>query len=731
MSKTLKMSILLIIITLGCLFLTQTKVNAASIESAESLKQVFEGKNATINGKTVTLTGNIEDSDVYEIGGDDYTLDLNGYKFTAGEVYINDGSLTINDSKGNGEIDTEYDFIMVAEGAKLVLNNAKIDYLANEGISIINNGVIDIITNYGTLNIEKGNFGPIWQRGTATIKDGTFTSNGMSSAIDLDGCSTVITGNVEFKRKDEHSALMINSANHIEGNVINQIVGEGYIATYNGYGTNSDSWFDEELQETVYRYEVTYDSIRIIKDETGTIFNKIAPNGVWTINGSKPKDMEEAEFLLTSIVGDIELPEDYTAVAFVEPADEFNPEVVSIFIEYKGSLLKSKTVKAVYNEPSKEVKTKVNSVLNKIAEKTGNNHDVETGFRLEDLYLINYLNASSTGKNSSLALNFAKDLIALTNGGNISYKYDSRLGNFTPTGLWGYSGGRVIVYYNGAAVGTTNIGLTTNHVLYIPSDTANTDEARIAAALKRIENYLGTTQGITITVGGTLESLNEDGYTWKDYGFVDEKTSGANYYNVTIKGETYKFAICKKDENELETPEFLASDILSNISIKSNSSELPLDTAITVKIVTSDEIKNLLGTSAYVAYDISLYSNAKKVSITKLENGKFIVSIPVPEILKDKKVTVYYINNNGEKEERIATVKDGIASFETDHFSTYALAEVNNSGNNVAVNDNKNETGNKNPQTGDNVVFFLVMLVVSVIGITFTTKLKKDLKSSN
>ena len=678
MSKTLKISMILLIITLGFLFLAQTEVSAVELNSADVLNEVFEGKNATVSGKTITLTGNLEDNDVYKIGGDDYILDLNGYKFTACEVYINDGSLTINDSKGNGELDTTADWLWVEEGAELIINNGKVDYLVNNGTTTINNGSVDMITNERILVIEDGTFGGMWQRGTsATINGGTFTAAFASSAIDLDTGTTVVSGNVEFKKTDENTALMINSANAIDGQVINQLLSDGYISVSNGYGTNSDSWFDEELGETVYRYEVTYEPIQIIKDETDSLFNKIAPNGVWTITGAKPKNMEQAEFLLTSMAGDVEVAEGYELMAWVEPADEFDPEVVEIHAYYNGYLLKSKTVKAVYNEPSNEVKIKVNSVLDKIAEKTGENHDVETGFRLEDLYLINYLNASSEGINSSLALNFSKDLIALTNGGNISYKFDSRLGDYTPTGLWNYTGGEVIVYSDGMAVGTTKIGLTMNNVLYVSSDTANSDEARIASALKRIEDYLGTTKGITITIGGTLESLNDDGATWNEHGFIDDKTCGTNYYNVTINDEIYKFAICKKDESKLETPKYVGSNLESNITITSEDTTIPLDTAITVKSVTSDKIEKTLGTDVYAAYDISLYSNAKQVNITKLENGKFGVNIPVPENLKDKDITVYYITDEGEKEEKNTTIndKENIVSFETDHFSTYALAE--------------------------------------------------------
>ena len=713
MSKTLKISILILIITLGTLFLLGTKVSAVEVNSEEGLNEAFSGTDPII-----TLTGNVEGEAIIDIEGNDYVLNLNGYKLTAGEIYLNDGSLTINDETGKGEIDTTLDWIWVEEGAELIINNGKLDYLVNNGTTTINNGSIDMITNERTLVIEDGIFGGMWQRGTsAKINGGTFTAAFASSAIDLDTGTTIISGDVEFKKTLENTALMINSANSIDGKVINQLLADGYISVSNGYGTNSDSWYDEELEETVYRYEVTYEPIRIIKDETDLLFNKIAPNGVWTITGTKPENMEEAEFLLTAIAGDVEVAEGYELMAWVEPADEFDPEVVEIHVYYNGCYLKSKTVKAVYNEPSKEVKTKVDSILDKIDEKTGDNHDVETGFRLEDLYLINYLNSSSEGMNSSLALNFSKDLIALTNGGNISYKFDSRLGDYTPTGLWNYTGGEVIVYSDDIAVGTTRIGLTLNNVLYVSRDTANSDEARITSALKRIEDYLGTTNGIKISVGGTLESLNNDGDTWNQYGFIDEKTSGTNYYNVTINDETYKFAICKKEEDKLETPKYIGSNLESNITITTDDTTIPLDTAITAKKVENETIKNALGTDVYEAYDISLYSNAKQTKITKLENSKFEVSLPMPENLKGKDIIVYYVPDEGEKEECNTTIKDDInmISFETNHFSTYVITEK------VAETPKQEDKGEKDesPDTGNvNVIGYVsVVTIISALGI--------------
>lgn len=669
MSKTLKMSILLIIFTLGCLFLSQTEVKAVEVNSEEALTEAFTGAD-----KTITLTGNIESEAIVAFDGADYILDLNGYKLTVGEFWINEGKLTINDAKGKGEIDTTLDWVVVCEGAELVINNGKVDYFVNEGKTTINNGAIDSINNYGEMIIEKGNFGGIWQRGNATINGGIFTGEVIASAIDLDNKKTILTGG-EFKKGKHDYALMINSGSAIDGDVIKKFVGEGYIAIYGGYGMNSSSFEDEETGETIYLYEVTYDELLIMKDETEKIFDKIAPNGIWKVNGTTPKDMAESEFLLSAVASDIEVPEGYEVMAWCEPAEKFNPEEVTLFIYYNGHQANSKTVKAVYNKIDKAITDKVNPILDKIAKKTGEEINEETGFRLEDLYLINYLNATKTGIDSSSALNFAKDLIELTKGGNISYKYDTRMGSYTPTELWSFTGGQVIVYYGDLAIGTTRIGLTANHVLYVPNDTADTDEARIKAALERIEEYLGTTKGITIKVGGTLDSLNNEDCTWKDFGLIDDKTSGKNYYNVTINDETYKFAICKKDATKFETPKYLGSDVISEVTVTTASTELPLDTAVTVKTVQSEEIEKAIGTSTYAAYDISLYSNAKQVNIKKLENGKFTVSVPVPKILKDKEIIVYYVDSEGNKTEYVATVKDNLASFETDHFSTYVLAE--------------------------------------------------------
>ena len=70
--------------------------------------------------------------------------------------------------------------------------------------------------------------------------------------------------------------------------------------------------------------------------------------------------------------------------------------------------------------------------------------------------------------------------------------------------------------------------------------------------------------------------------------------------------------------------------------------------------------------------------------------------------IKADKLTVYYINEKGQKEDYFATIKDGIATFETTHFSTYAIAEKTG--------------GIKNPNTSDNVLIAVATLAISMAG---------------
>lgn len=708
--KSVKKILGFFVIMTCALLLVPNNVDAREINSADSLKDAFKGQSAIVEGTTVTLTGNVDftgSDDIFEVDEEDYIFNLNGYSIKLTEFYLNSGSLTVNDTTGTGKLDSI--FTMFGEGTTVVVNNGSFGSLIdNYADFTINDGNFHSIWhNGGTLTINEGNFANISNDSAKLfIKGGTFTAYRLNdpegpvdyfSMINVNS-ETVITGGT-FTTNNYDIALQLysNTEFEIDSNSIDKLIGDGFLADYTM--NKSTTW------------DVSYSHVEIVEDETEEILAKIAPSGVITLNVEKPDDADKAYFFLSEVVRNMAKTDKYyIEIAFPSEGD-FDPEngVISFYKPTTGEWLCDKKIKVAYKESDKSASAKVAPIIKKIAERTKNETNIKNSFILDDLYLINYLNSLKDGINSEMSLNFFKELIDLTNGSNIAYKFDSRMGS-SSAGLWFYLSGWGFVYYNGEPIDAAKIGITRSHVLYVTSDTKDTDEARIEAALKRIKDYLGTTDGIKIEVGGTLESTGSEEYHWNYYDLIDETTSGKNYYNITINGKTYKFAICKKDAKELENPKYIASDLMSNISIKSDSSELPLDTAIIVKSVTSDDIEKVLGTSVYAAYDISLYSSAKQVNITKLESGKFIVSIPVPEILKDKEVTVYYINSKGEKEEHVATVKDGIASFETDHFSTYVLAE---------------KTGQENPDTGDRIITYIVITILSLIGIVTILFLRK------
>lgn len=753
MSKTLKRGILLVLITLGFLFLSQTCVNAATIDSAEALKELFEAKNATIEGTTITLTGDVElknpnwtegsteiEFQVMELKGEDYVLDLNGRNLKIFDLYINEGTtLTINDTKGGGLISNNGGSVIVATGGNLTLNNGTMDYLANEGTTVINNATIGYINNYGTITIQKGSFNGIWQMGTAKINGGTFTAKKTDdfeyiSNFNLDASNTFFTGGEFITEGEQENALVLTSKNYIEYTAFNKLLEADYKVDYQNTYTVS---YPPTAEGEEYYCEAFFGKtvkISQITEYEKNLIKKIAPDGKnATLKTVKPKDIMEFDFILTNVVNKILNEEQYSAYAWCPDED-----LSKVSIEINGNgFSKTYDINVTYDEP------KENSYIQTFMDKMKKFEQTpETAYQVTDLGLINYYMTSSKSElwnagAAARALRYSDEIIELSKGGNIKFYLEVGAGEQGEELLFENAFGEMTVFYNDYAYGNKQQGIHLKRVIYIPQNTANSPKAYAQAAQKRINEYLGEENLVSVKYGGKLDSL-EVGML--DSSVPTESTDG-NYYNITVKGRTYRFYIMKGSEEQLEQPIYQGKDVDTNVEIKSTDANVPLDTSVKVVKVKNDNIKKILNTDNYEAYEISLYSEAKGNSIEKLESGKFIVSIPVPEILKDKEITAYYINSNGEKEEHIATVKDGIASFETDHFSTYVLAEKeekqeenDDNDNNINNNTNDNNAGNtnpdnsKNPQTGDNIIFFIGMLFISLIGITVTTKIGNKTK---
>lgn len=269
--------------------------------------------------------------------------------------------------------------------------------------------------------------------------------------------------------------------------------------------------------------------------------------------------------------------------------------------------------------------------------------------------------------------------------------------------LWGK------IYYNNICYGEIEYTEWYNFIVTIPNTIEDTEEAYINYAIpkieKRIQEYAGNGNN---NITGTLKVKKQNGNT---YTVSDDKQ---NFGNIIIKkDENAKEDIVNKVEN--------VNISTDGIKIDSTTNVIPKNTTLSVEKITSGNSYNIvskvLGTSVnkFVVYDISLLSNNTKIQ----PNGKVKVSIPIPSGYNKDKLEVYRIEDNGEKIKYAITVEGDYATFETEHFSTYVLAETHQNSN------EKDET----PKTGietTNITGY-VLLITILSGVVIVT-LKKNLK---
>ena len=154
----------------------------------------------------------------------------------------------------------------------------------------------------------------------------------------------------------------------------------------------------------------------------------------------------------------------------------------------------------------------------------------------------------------------------------------------------------------------------------------------------------------------------------------------------------------------MRTPVMNTVDALTDISIKTDSSEVPLDSKINTVVIDakSDEYKEFLkkvNINNGLVVDLKLFSDSINKNISKLENGVFKVYVPLNDELRKLDLTAYYVKDNGEIEKHDVKIEGDYLVFETDHFSTYVIG------------------GNKleNPATLDNVSTWIITTGVSLL----------------
>lgn len=168
----------------------------------------------------------------------------------------------------------------------------------------------------------------------------------------------------------------------------------------------------------------------------------------------------------------------------------------------------------------------------------------------------------------------------------------------------------------------------------------------------------------------------------------------------------------------------------TKIKLEADTTVIPANTVLNTKEVKEEKVLNTVKESLkdistkYMVYDINLLSNGVKIQ----PNGKVKISIPVPTEYNKANIVVYRVADNGDKTEYAVTVNGDVATFETDHFSTYVLAEkevaqnTENTDNTENTENTNNTTDRKKddtPKTGAtaSIYFMIPVTVISAIGI--------------
>lgn len=424
-------------------------------------------------------------------------------------------------------------------------------------------------------------------------------------------------------------------------------------------------------------------------------FRKISTDGTWEVNSIKPKNASESSTLISILARDFIDTANYYGHGICS-RENFDPEKAEVTVYSYESLEPGQPVynethdlQITYNEPDKEIVNAVENIAEKMkiySVETGNSFD--NAYYLEDMNLINYFFTSKnpyfsqTGTSPDLAMNYTEDIMQATGGANVYVKMDVRAGgsnNLKDACFIQDVVGPVAIYYNGMPCYVTDesqaMSFVARNVLYVPDDADNYMEA----AKERLASYLGE-GNFSISLGGTLESLSyEDEFgnimDFNSYEIFDEsKLADDNYYKITLNGNEFDFILYKVPKEEIKEPTFMGMNLESGITVYSNDTLIPLDTAVSTERVQSEQIKEAVKTDKYVAYDISLFSRGADRSIEKATNGGFSVHMPIPADLMGKDLTVYHVDDNGKSTEYEVSIENGYAVFNTDHFSTYVLA---------------------------------------------------------
>ena len=557
-------------------------------------------------------------------------------------------------------------------------------------------------------------------------------------------------------------------------------------------------------------------------------FSKVLTNGKLVLNYAKPTSMDDE--MLWIAIENFALNNDSFLLAYNTFTEDFSKAELKMFTATGNE--ETHIVDVVWNY-DKDILEASKSIVENFPDEWATYISLE----LSDLEFINYCVHNKpihNNYNGALA-NYSSKLKDAVGGSNFYFEVQLH-GQGAPLFYTTNGGTARLMHNNIGYYAAGGINTKANHAIYIPESTADTKEALMAAAQKRIDDYIGkniikiTDSGETVSdfyekelstyeanladsiakldevrallavekakeesirdqnlidyytrdidscekfidliaaeqqkekpgyieldeENGITDTASMIGYAYNSkIDFINEFEEGGIYHflndaageyvfnlEVLEKSETYEFVIIK-DDTKLSVPTYASTDFKSNVSVSTDSSEVPLDTVIKVeKITHGEEHERICGTLEIKdgeIFDIKLYSGSLDDYITELKNGKFKVRLPIKNEYKGKELVVYYVDANGNKTKYNVTVKNNFAFFETDHFSIYTLTTVSDDIQALpsSPEDNtklpKPEDNITIPSTGDNsniTLWFMILFasLIGLIGIFYTGKKKE------
>lgn len=233
--------------------------------------------------------------------------------------------------------------------------------------------------------------------------------------------------------------------------------------------------------------------------------------------------------------------------------------------------------------------------------------------------------------------------------------------------------------------------------------------------------------------------------TTRTVNFTSDLSEGCYVFFVS-DGSTVDISLVEEDSSEDSTDDTKKDDTTETTTKKDDAkagatvtgTNVPTGATVTVNTVTDKDtlakvdkaVKDTLSSKVgkYAVLDITML-DAAGAKIQPLNNGNVLVTIDVPSTLDaNKGLVVYRMEDNGTLTELKTSVENGKVSFETNHFSTYIVAEkaaVAEETTTAAAAKETTTAKTNSPKTGDAApVAALMVVALGACGAVIASKKK-------